>query len=174
MFPRPVITLAAVVAFGPWLGFVYAMSGVLLSALAGYVAGQHLGRDTLRRIAGRKLNRLSKALRRRGIMAVTAVRLVPLAPFVIESLVAGAIHIRLWHFMLGTFLGMLPGMLVATVFGDQLESALRDPARINYWVVGGVLVFFVVLTVAVRRWLARQSQGAAASQSEQTRGAPAA
>jgi hypothetical protein len=37
-----------------------------------------------------------------------------------------------------------------------------------------VLVFFVVLTVAVRRWLARQSQGAAASQSEQTRGAPAA
>jgi uncharacterized membrane protein YdjX (TVP38/TMEM64 family) len=76
--------------------------------------------------------------------------------------------------MLGTFLGMLPGMLVATVFGDQLESALRDPARINYWVVGGVLVFFVVLTVAVRRWLARQSQGAAALPSGQTRGVPAA
>jgi phosphatidylserine/phosphatidylglycerophosphate/cardiolipin synthase-like enzyme/uncharacterized membrane protein YdjX (TVP38/TMEM64 family) len=161
MFPRPLITLAAVVAFGPWLGFAYAMSGVLVSALAGYVAGQHLGRDTLRRIAGRKLNRLSRALRRRGIMAVTAVRLVPLAPFVIESLVAGAIHIRLWHFMLGTFLGMLPGMLAATVFGDQLETALRDPASINYWVVGGVLILVVALTLAVRKWLARQSQRAA-------------
>ncbi|HSD44659.1 MAG TPA: VTT domain-containing protein [Burkholderiales bacterium] len=161
MFPRPVITLAAVVAFGPWLGFGYAMAGILLSALAGYVAGRHVGRDTLRRLAGRKLNRLSRALRQRGIFAVTAVRLVPLAPFVIESLVAGAIHIRLWHFLLGTFLGMLPGVLAATVFGDQVETALRDPAQINYWVVAGVLVLFAVLTVAVRRWLVRQSKGAA-------------
>ncbi|HSD53842.1 MAG TPA: VTT domain-containing protein [Burkholderiales bacterium] len=161
MFPRPVITLAAVLAFGPWLGFGYAMGGILLSALAGHLVGQHVGRDALRRIAGRKLNRLSKALRRRGILAVTAVRLVPLAPFVIESLVAGAIHIRRWDFMVGTFLGMLPGVLAATIFGDQLETALHDPARVNYWVVAGVLIFFAVLTVAVRRWLARQSQGTA-------------
>jgi uncharacterized membrane protein YdjX (TVP38/TMEM64 family) len=84
------------------------------------------------------------------------VRLVPIAPFVIESLVAGAVRIRLWHFMLGTFLGMLPGVLAATVFGDQLEAVLRDPARINYWVVGGVLLVFVVLTLAMRKWLARQ------------------
>ena len=158
MFPRPVITLAAVVAFGPWLGFAYAMTGILLSAVAGFVAGQHVGRDTLRRISGRKLNRLSRALRRRGILAVTAVRLVPLAPFVIESLVAGAIHIRLWHFVLGTLFGMLPGVLAATVFGDQLETALRDPTRINYWVVAGVVALFAAVTVVVRRWLTRQTQ----------------
>jgi len=158
-----VITLAAVVAFGPWLGFGYAMGGILLAALAGYVAGRHAGRDTLRRLSGRRLNRLSGALRQRGILAVTAVRLVPIAPFVIESLVAGAVHIRLWHFMLGTFLGMLPGVLTATVFGDQLEAALRDPATINYGVVAGVVIVFAVLTLAVRKWLARQAQAPASS-----------
>ena len=163
MFPRPVITLAAVVAFGPWLGFGYAMSGILLAALAGYVVGQHAGRDMLRRLSGRKLNRLSKALRQRGILAVTAVRLVPIAPFVIESLVAGAVHIRLWHFMLGTFLGMLPGVLTATVFGDQLEAALRDPATINYGLVAGVVIVFAVLTLVVRKWLARQTQAPVSS-----------
>jgi uncharacterized membrane protein YdjX (TVP38/TMEM64 family) len=157
MFPRPVITLAAVVAFGPWLGFGYATSGILMAALAGYVAGQHVGRDTLRRVSGRKLNRLSRALRQRGVLAVTAVRLVPIAPFVIESLVAGAIHIRLWHFMLGTLLGILPGVLAATIFGDQLETALRDPGRFNYWIVLGVLIVFVVLTLVVHSWLARQA-----------------
>jgi phospholipase D1/2 len=163
MFPRPVITLAAVVAFGPWLGFSYAMGGILLAALAGYVAGQLAGRDTLRRLSGRKLNRLSNALRQRGIVAVTAVRLVPVAPFVIESLVAGAVHIRLWHFMLGTFLGMLPGVLTATVFGDQLEAALRDPATINYGLVAGVVIVFAVLTLVVRKWLARQTQAPVSS-----------
>ena len=35
MFPRPLITLFAVVAFGPWLGFAYAMSGILTPRTVG-------------------------------------------------------------------------------------------------------------------------------------------
>ena len=155
MFPRPLLTLAAVVAFGPWLGFVYAMSGILLAAIAGYYAGRLIDRDTVRRIAGKRLNRLTRALQARGLLAITAVRLVPLAPFVVESLVAGAIRIRLWQLVAGTFLGMLPGVLTATIFGDQLETALHDPSRINYWLVGGVVAAFAILTVAVQRWFAR-------------------
>ncbi len=38
MFPRPLITLFAVVALGPWLGFGYAMSGILIAALVAAVA----------------------------------------------------------------------------------------------------------------------------------------
>jgi phosphatidylserine/phosphatidylglycerophosphate/cardiolipin synthase-like enzyme len=59
MFPRPLITLAAVVAFGPWLGFVYAMGGILIATAAGYYAGRLFDRDTVRRIAGQRLNRLT-------------------------------------------------------------------------------------------------------------------
>ena len=42
MFPRPLITLFAVIAFGPVLGFAYAMSGILLASLATYFAGRLL------------------------------------------------------------------------------------------------------------------------------------
>ena len=52
MFPRPLITLAAVVAFGPWLGFLYALIGILVAAAVAYYAGR-LRRDTVRRLAGR-------------------------------------------------------------------------------------------------------------------------
>lgn len=155
MFPRPIITLFAVVAFGAWLGFAYAMSGILLAAMAAYYAGRYFDRDTVRRIAGDKLNRVSEVLRQRGLLAVTAVRFVPLAPFAVESLVAGAIRIKPWHLLLGTFFGMLPGTLTATVFGDQIQTALKDPERINYWIVGAVLVFMIGATLAVRRWLYR-------------------
>lgn len=152
LFPRPLITLAAVVAFGPWLGFIYAMSGILLAAVASYFAGRMLNRDTVRRIAGEKLNRLSNALRKRGLLACTAIRLVPLAPFVVIGLVAGAIRIKLWHFTLGTFFGTLPGVLVATVFGGQLEAVLRDSSSINYWLIGGAVLALVIAMVVVRKW----------------------
>ena len=153
MFPRPLITLASVVAFGPIMGFVYALTGIILSALATYGAGRSFDRDTVRRIAGEKANRLSHALRERGLLAMTAVRIVPVAPFVVSSMVAGAIRIRLWQYIAGTLIGMMPGLLVATVFGDQLEAALRGD--INWWLVGGVLALMATGAFFVRRWLMR-------------------
>ncbi len=162
MFPRPLITLAAIVAFGAWLGFAYAMTGILVAALATYLAGRLLRRDAVRRLAGKKLNRLSAGLRQRGLLAMTAIRLVPLAPFAVVGLVAGAIRIKLWHYALGTLLGMLPGALAATVFGDQLAAALEDPAKINWWVTAGVVAALVFGTFAVRKWLGNAYRAGAA------------
>jgi phospholipase D1/2 len=153
MFPRPLITLAAVLVFGPWLGFGYAMAGIMVAALLSFFAGRLVRRDTVRRLAGRKLDRLSAALRQRGLVTMTAVRLVPLAPFPVVGLVAGAIRVKLWHYALGTFLGNLPGVLAATVFADQIAVALDDASRINWWLVGGVVAVLVVGTLVVRRWL---------------------
>jgi uncharacterized membrane protein YdjX (TVP38/TMEM64 family) len=156
MFPRPLITLFAVVAFGPWLGVGYALAGILLAAASNYYVGRMMNRATVRKIAGNRLNRISEVLRRRGLIAMTAVRLVPIAPFAVVGLVAGAIRVRLHHFIAGTFLGMLPGALATTVFGDQLTAALRDPGLINYWLIAGVVVVFAIGIFAVRRWFHSQ------------------
>lgn len=153
MFPRPLITLFAVVAFGPWLGFAYAMLGVELAAWLTFFAGQRLDRGTVRRVAGAKLNDIIQVLRRRGLLAITALRLVPLAPFAVEGVVAGAVRVKLWHFMLGTAIGILPGTLAATVFGDQLQAALEDPREVNYWLIAAVVVLLGAATWLVRRWL---------------------
>ena len=153
LFPRPLITLFAVVAFGPWLGAGYALAGILVAATANYFVGSLMGRDTVRRIAGARLNRLSEMLRSKGLLAMTAVRLVPLAPFAVVGLVAGAIRIRLAHFAGGTALGMLPGAMVTTIFGDQLAAGLIDPSRINYALIAVVAAVFVAGVFAVRRWL---------------------
>jgi uncharacterized membrane protein YdjX (TVP38/TMEM64 family) len=153
MFPRALITLAAVVSFGAWVGFACAMTGVVLASAAGYYAGRAFGRETVRRLAGKHLNHLTDILRRRGVLAITAVRLVPLAPFIVESMVAGAIHMRLWQLSVGTFLGMLPGALMATVLGDAIEGALYDPSRINWWFVAFVVAVLATATYLVQRWL---------------------
>ncbi len=46
MFPRPLITLAAVIAFGPWLGFFYSLTGICASSAVTWWMGRHMRRDT--------------------------------------------------------------------------------------------------------------------------------
>lgn len=155
MFPRPLLTLLTVIAFGPWLGFTYGMTGIVVSALATYWAGRVLKRETVRRLAGEKLDRAAGSVRRHGLLAMTALRIVPAAPFVVEGIIAGALRIRLRDYTLGTVLGMTPGVLTTSVFGFQISRALEDPSRINWWIVAAVVLGFVALTWAVKRWFVK-------------------
>lgn len=154
MFPRPLLTMAAVVVFGTWEGFMYAMTGVLLAGIAGYAAGRLVHRDTVRRVAGPRLHRLTGVLERRGILGVTLVRLVPIAPYVVVNIVMGATRIRLHHFVLGTFFGMLPGGLAATVLSDRVAAALTNPSRVNAWLVAAAVCAVTALAFAGSRLLA--------------------
>jgi uncharacterized membrane protein YdjX (TVP38/TMEM64 family) len=61
--------------------------------------------------------------------------------------------VPLRHFVLGSALGILPGTLVATVFGDQLADGLRNPASVNVWLLVAVAAVLAVATWGVRRWL---------------------
>lgn len=154
MFPRPLLTMAAVVVFGPYEGFIYAMSGVILAGTAGYAIGRLVHRDTVRRVAGPRLNRLTGVLQRRGIIAVTLVRFVPIAPYLVVNIVMGAMRIRLHHFVVGTFLGMLPGALAATVLSDQVATALMNPAGVNVWLIAAAVCVLAGLAFAGHRLLA--------------------
>jgi phospholipase D1/2 len=154
MFPRPLLTLMTVIAFGPWLGFTYGMVGIVVSALATYYTGRVLKKQTVKRLAGRYFEGASKALRRHGLLAMTAMRIVPAAPFAVEGILAGALRVKVWHFTVGTILGTLPGVLATSVFGTQLTAALEDPSTINWWIVGGVILAFAGMIWYFKRTLA--------------------
>jgi uncharacterized membrane protein YdjX (TVP38/TMEM64 family) len=158
MFPRPLITLAAVIAFGPWMGFGYALAGIVASSIVTYYIGRRMRRDTVRRIAGPKLDRMIEVLKKYGLLAMTLLRLVPLAPFAVESIVAGAIHMRVWHVALGTAIGLLPGTLATTIFGDAIETALTGTGDVNWWLVGSAVGLLAGGIVAVKRWFTKMSR----------------
>jgi len=156
MFPRPIITLVAVIAFGPYLGFFYSMAGIVFSAVVTYYVGRRMRRDTVRRLAGPHLDQMVEVLRRYGLLAMTLLRLVPLAPFFVEGLVAGAVRLKLSHLVIGTAIGLIPGTLATTIFGDQLESAVHG-GEFNWWLVGGAVALLVGGSIAVKRWFSRMA-----------------
>jgi len=159
MFPRPLITMAAVVTFGPWEGLMYAMVGVLLAACVGYALGRNINRNRVRRIAGPRLNRIAAVMHHRGIIAIALVRFVPVAPYLVVNVVMGAMRVKFSHYIIGTFLGMLPGGLAATVLSDQVATALRDPAHLNGWLIAAALCGFAALAWFGHKMLERLGRG---------------
>jgi uncharacterized membrane protein YdjX (TVP38/TMEM64 family) len=87
---------------------------------------------------------------------MSLLRLVPIAPFFVVGIVAGAVRLKLWHLAVGTAVGMLPGTLAATIFGDQLENALAG-GHINWWIVGGCAALLGGGAYLVKRWFAKMA-----------------
>lgn len=153
----PVTLLIAVtgIVFGLMPGALYAMGGALLSALANYGVGAWLGRDTVRQMLGGRLNRLSRRIAQRGILAMIIIRLLPVAPFGVVNLVAGAAHIRLRDYLIGTAIGLLPGILLTTTFAHHLTQVIRRPGTRSIAVLVIVVLLLIGLTLWTRRILAR-------------------
>jgi len=144
LFPVTVLIVATAAAFGPWLGFIYAATGALLSAVISFMIGAVIGRDTLTSVLGPRLNRIRRQVRKKGVIAVAVVRLVPVAPFGVVNLVAGASRIRLLDFALGTAIGMLPGITVMAALGHQITLVLTRPS----------LEAVIWFSLAIAAWLA--------------------
>ena len=151
----PVVLLIGVTAmvFGPWLGTLYAIGGSLLSATAMYGIGNLIGQDTLQRFLKGRMRKLNEQLQRRGVLAVAVIRLMPVAPFTVVNLLAGAAHIRLGQFLLGTALGMLPGIVLTSVFIDRIEATLRAPNATSLTWLGVAVAAIVAVAFVVKRFL---------------------
>lgn len=145
----PVTLLIAVtgIVFGPFYGSLYALAGSTLSAAITYGLGVWIGRDTVRSLLGARINGLSRRIAKRGILAVMVVRVLPVAPFVIVNVVAGASHIGLRDFLIGTVLGMAPGIVLTVTFAHHLAEAARRPSAGAIAVV--VLVGLVLIASAI-------------------------
>jgi phospholipase D1/2 len=151
--PVTVLIAVSVLAFGPLFGFVYSFTGMTLSALLVFGLGHFLGHETVRRLAGSRLNKISRRLAQKGVLAVIAVRIIPVAPFSLINLVAGASHIRFRHFLIGTLIGELPGLLAVSIFVDQIGEAIRHPGPWSIVALAVVAVLIVVGVYGLRRWL---------------------
>jgi phospholipase D1/2 len=158
MFPITLLIIVTVLAFGPFTGFVCAFTGALSCALIGYGLGASLGRNTVRHIAGNRLNRISKRLAKQGLLAIVLTRIVPIAPFTIINLVAGASHIRLKDFALGTAIGMGPGIAATTLFTDRIRAMLEEPSWGNGLILALVFGSIALAGYGLITWLRNRAR----------------
>jgi phospholipase D1/2 len=143
----PVLLLIAItgVAFGPFLGPLYAMAGSLASASIGFAIGRWTGLGRIERVGGTRVTRILRSLERNGTLAVFLLRKIP-APFLIANIVAGASRVSYRDFVVGTLLGMSAGVVALAGFGYQLTNVWRSPSPAT--IMTALAVVAIPLTLA--------------------------
>lgn len=155
-FPITILIALTGMTLGPVLGGACAAAGCLGSAALTFGIGTLLGENGLRKMMGKKLNRLSKGMADKGVLAVAGLRLLPVAPFTAINLVAGATHIRLFDFLAGTALGMAPGILIISVLGDRLREVWQNPSPENMVVLGLIIAGWIAVGFGLQYFISRR------------------
>ena len=155
--PVSLLIIVTVVTFGPWAGSAYALAGSLLGGVLGFLVGHLLGRGGVSRLAGQRINRLSRRLGEQGLLAVITVRIVPVAPFTVINMVAGASHIKLRDFFWGTLLGMLPAIVALSAFADSLVATLKQPEPQQLAILAAVILAVILMTLGLKKMFAAKA-----------------
>ncbi len=152
-FPSEILDAAAGFVYGFWPALAMLMIFWTISALIAYWIGHSAARPLLYKLAGEERFRKAEALIHRGgaVFLLTA-RLVPIIPFSLLSIVAGAAKVPVWTFTWTTAIGYIPLTAYFVYLGSQIEGfSLTDPI---VWIGA---IGFVIAVFSVRRVLRQAS-----------------
>ena len=152
--PATLLVGMIVLVFPSWMGALLAWGTSLLAAAALHGLGRARRREVARRW-GAQTMWLRGQLRRRRLLAVALSRLVPVGGFSAMSLVAGALRVPLRGYLVGSALGLLPGILGLTWLADRVLAAVRAPGPVNLLLVA----VLVAGLAAALSWLGRRLSG---------------
>jgi uncharacterized membrane protein YdjX (TVP38/TMEM64 family) len=126
----------------------------VLAATTAFLLGRTIARDWITRRLGQdpRLAAIDAAVGQSGFKIVLLLRLSPLFPFNVLNYTLGLTRVRLRDFVLGSWIGMLPGTALYVYIGSLVTSAseLASDTHPSAGVEGRVLlVVGLVATLAV-------------------------
>ena len=142
--PVTPFTIAGGFLFGNGLGLVLSITGRLISATITFSVSRYLFRDYIRSRIRDKYARWEERLEKKGLVYVAILRMLPMLPFDVVGYVSGVSGIGYRKYIVGTFLGDLPGIIVLTFLGDSLS----DPGSTRFY-----LSVLLAIVVAAASWL---------------------
>jgi uncharacterized membrane protein YdjX (TVP38/TMEM64 family)/rhodanese-related sulfurtransferase len=137
--PGAIFALAGGALFGPVWGSLWNLLGATLGATLAFLVARYIAGDWVERKAGGLLKRLIDGVDAEGWRFVAFVRLVPLFPFNLSNYALGLTRIPLHHYLIATFVCMIPGGVAYTWLGHAGRGALTgetDAVRYGLFALG--------------------------------------
>ena len=117
--PGAPFTIAAGLVFGLGWGFPVVMVGATVGAALAFLTARYLVRDRIKGMIEKrpKFQAVDKAVAEDGWKVVLLLRLSPLVPFNLQNYFFGITQIKFWHYVLATFVGIIPGVILYLYLG---------------------------------------------------------
>ena len=151
--PRLALSAIAGMLFGFERGVCPAHFGALAGSYLTFLFARWGGRGWVQRRL-QHYTRLHALFQHPTTLGIVLIRQMPVAGIII-NLLFGMTNVRQRVFMLGTFLGLLPGSLAATLLGSGLGKATWTQATVQVCAAMLVLTLATWLALLARRRLAR-------------------
>lgn len=119
------LTLAGGLLFGQWVGTSAVVVSATLGACLVFLSTRLASKDLLDTKLGKRGAKLQKGFQDNALSYLLTLRLIPLFPFVVVNIAAAVFQMRFVPFVVGTFLGIIPGSFVYVSLGVALRTVLQ-------------------------------------------------
>lgn len=158
--PASALTLGAGAVFGVLWGCVYVSIASTVGATAAFLIGRYIARAWVRhRMAGdATFASVDNAIRIDGWRIVALARLSPFLPFTLLNYAFGVTGVKLRHYVLASWLGMMPGTVLYVYLGSIAHATVRRGVwSLEEWCLYGVGLAATLLVTLKMARLARQT-----------------
>jgi uncharacterized membrane protein YdjX (TVP38/TMEM64 family) len=121
------MTLLGGFLFGLMLGTVTVVISATLGGTIVFLAMRSASESYVNEKAGPWIKKMQKGFKENAFSYLLTLRLVPLFPFVAVNIAAAVMQIPLRIFILGTFIGIMPGSFVYVSIGNGLKDVILEP-----------------------------------------------
>lgn len=125
IIPVLVMSLTSGLAFGIWWGWLLNVTGATLNASVSFLLVRFFGRDVIDMIPffkSGKLKSFDDKAEEHGFKVIFFMRLIPLFQYDAVNFGGGLSKIKFRDFVLGSFVGMIPGGFITNFLGSSLEN----------------------------------------------------
>ncbi len=143
--PGSVLTLAGGILFGPVAGTLYNLTGATLGATLAFLIARYLASEWVERKVGGRLKQVIQGVESEGWRFVVFARLVPLFPFILLNYALGLTRIRLLHYVIATYIFMLPGALAYTYLGYAGREVAQGGENLIQKILLGLGLFAAIV-----------------------------
>lgn len=154
VFPLSLLYVAAGVMLPLWMAWGVNLLGLLVCVTLPYwvgrISGGELAESLLR--TNRKAARAAEVVTENRVFTAYLLRVVGILPGDLVSILLGAMGIEYRGYLIGSLLGLLPGMLIQTALGGYADR----PASPIFWVL---CLGMVVVSGASALWYAKYRRG---------------
>ncbi len=121
------MTLAGGFLFGQLMGMGLVVISATIGATILFMSTKLASEGFLLRKAGPWIEKMKTGFQEDAFYYLLTLRLIPIFPFVAINLVAAVFQIPLRTFIIGTFIGIIPGSFVYVSIGNALKEAILTP-----------------------------------------------